>query len=330
MNSSLTPVPSVVIPVRNEAANIRACIDGVLAQTVSVAEIIVVDSGSTDGTLDILAQYPQVKVISIEPERFNHGAARNVGAKAAVSDWVILTVGDARAADDRWIEKLLAGVIDEHVVGVCGAQITPHERGANPVDWFRPASEPETQRYQFATANDFDKLSPLEKLHACSWDDVTALYHRATLLRFPFDDVMYAEDALWAAKVLRAGLALVYQPGARVNHYHLESEDFTFRRTILILCLRFRNFGYVYKQPGLTGPMVRTARRLMLEHGLSWNERLGWLVYNWKAQKAARAAVRVFSHALTRGVPAVDALCSRYSDRPPIPEKLVNHVTSSD
>ncbi|MEO5902844.1 MAG: hypothetical protein ABIQ55_02410, partial [Gemmatimonadaceae bacterium] len=58
-------------------------------------------------------------------------------------------------------------------------------------------------------------------------------------------------------------------------------------------------------------------------------ERLGWIVYNWKAQKAVRAAVRVFNHALACGFTAVDALCSKYSDRPPIPEKIVNHVTSS-
>jgi glycosyltransferase involved in cell wall biosynthesis len=47
---------SVVIPVRNEAEKIATCIDGILSQTVAVSEIIVVDSGSTDGTLEILTK----------------------------------------------------------------------------------------------------------------------------------------------------------------------------------------------------------------------------------------------------------------------------------
>ena len=44
------PTVSVVMPVKNEALKIKACIEGILAQTVPVNEIIVVDSGSADGT----------------------------------------------------------------------------------------------------------------------------------------------------------------------------------------------------------------------------------------------------------------------------------------
>ena len=53
------PTVSVIIPVRNEAKRIRQCIEGILKQTVPVQEIIVIDSGSTDGTLEILAEFPK-------------------------------------------------------------------------------------------------------------------------------------------------------------------------------------------------------------------------------------------------------------------------------
>ena len=56
------PTVSVVMPVKNEALKIKACIEGILAQTVPVNEIIVVDSGSADGTLEILELFPQVQV----------------------------------------------------------------------------------------------------------------------------------------------------------------------------------------------------------------------------------------------------------------------------
>ena len=53
MNHSF-PNISVVIPVKNEAGKIRECIEGILSQSIPVLEIIVVDSGSTDGTIEIL------------------------------------------------------------------------------------------------------------------------------------------------------------------------------------------------------------------------------------------------------------------------------------
>jgi cellulose synthase/poly-beta-1,6-N-acetylglucosamine synthase-like glycosyltransferase len=50
---------SVVIPVKNGAATIKACLEALLAQTIAKSiEIIAIDSGSTDGTTDIIRQYP--------------------------------------------------------------------------------------------------------------------------------------------------------------------------------------------------------------------------------------------------------------------------------
>ena len=60
------PTVSVIIPVRNEAKRIRQCIEGILKQTVPVQEIIVIDSGSTDGTLEILMEFPEVDVVEID------------------------------------------------------------------------------------------------------------------------------------------------------------------------------------------------------------------------------------------------------------------------
>src|SRR5688572_13946551 len=142
---------AVVIPVRNEAATIAACIDGILAQTIAVREIIVLDSMSTDGTREILHRYPAVRVIDVDPTGFNHGTTRNMGVQQAEgADYVLFTVGDARAADSRWIERLLAGFETENVVGVCGHQVVPADPHTNPVDWSRPDSAPSVVKYRFA------------------------------------------------------------------------------------------------------------------------------------------------------------------------------------
>src|SRR5688572_2468272 len=103
------PEISVVIPVKNEGAKIRACIEGILSQSIPVKEIIVIDSGSTDGTVEILREYEKVKLLEISSSTFNHGETRNLGVRHASGEFVVLTVGDARAYDQYWIQHLLEG-----------------------------------------------------------------------------------------------------------------------------------------------------------------------------------------------------------------------------
>ena len=69
---------SIVIRCYNEAAHIGKLLYGILQQTESHIEIIVVDSGSTDGTLRIAKQYP-VKIVEIKPEDFSFGRSLNAG-----------------------------------------------------------------------------------------------------------------------------------------------------------------------------------------------------------------------------------------------------------
>jgi rhamnosyltransferase len=315
------PSVSVLIPVLNGARTLASCIDGILSQTVQVREIIVVDSGSTDGSLEVMARYPAVRVIRIDAADFNHGETRNLGVRAATSDWVALTVQDARPVDNLWLEKLFDGVTDDQVVAVCGSQVVPHDRDKNPVEWFRPLSEPRLTRVQFSSVGEFDRLSPEEKMRACSWDDVTAIYRRRVLLDIPFRRATYAEDALWANDAIRAGHALVYNPAARVYHYHAATANFMFRRTLAAMYVRYRCFGYLHDEPDVTLPLVRAVRSLVREPGLTWSERFYWTRYIRRNQLAVRAASRVFREAVAADGSALEELYERYCDRPPTPEK---------
>jgi rhamnosyltransferase len=310
------------MPVRDEVAKIGECVEGILGQTIRVSEIIVVDSGSTDGTLEVLSRFPTVRVISLDPSKFNHGEARNLGVRAAVTDWVVLTVGDARAYSNTWLEKLFEGVIDQAVIAVCGSQVVPHSPMANPVNWFRPQTEPRLRRLQFASERDFDALTPLERKEACGWDDVNALYRRDILLQFPFEPLMYAEDAIWAMTVLRKGHAIVYNPAARVYHYHTETPQFTYKRTLLTLCYRYQNFGFVHDRPHFGRQMMRTAVQLIREWDLGLVQRIKWLRYNWENQSAMHSAFQEFESSLAAGETAVQRLCAKCSSTAPVPIKV--------
>lgn len=87
---SAADLVSVVIPTRNSAATLRACLESVAGQTYRDVETIVVDRGSTDATRDLAAEFG-ARVMTQEPER---SAQRNAGARAARGRWVFFVDSD--------------------------------------------------------------------------------------------------------------------------------------------------------------------------------------------------------------------------------------------
>ena len=140
---------SVVIPVKNGDHWLTQTIPAILNQQINgKIEIIAVDSGSKDKSLSILSSYP-VTIIQINPEEFDHGLSRNIGARNAKGKFIVMTVQDAKPLSTLWLQELLNGFIDETVAGVCGQQVVTHDIDKNPVEWYRPISKPELRKYQF-------------------------------------------------------------------------------------------------------------------------------------------------------------------------------------
>ena len=314
----MTQSVSIVIPVRNEASGIRQCLDSWLQQTVDVREIVVIDSGSDDGTTDICREYEKVELVEIPGSEFNHGTTRNRAMQHVTGDLTLMTVGDAKAADDRVLERLRDGFDSPDVAGVCGFQIVAHETDKNPVEWFRPQSQPQSRRYAFRSPDEFEALSAAEKKAAASWDDVVAMY-RTSVLRdeIPFREITYGEDPMWAIDALKAGHTLVYNPEARVYHYHLENGDVTYKRAVTMLCLRNRLFGDVPDCPTAGFRFYASvARTLLKEKALSVRERVRWFRFNHTHRKALKRAVRDFLKALRSGETAVQSLHERCVGKP--------------
>lgn len=94
---------SVVIPVFNRAAVIGQCLDSIAGQTYPPAEILVIDDGSTDATVEVVRKYSDLQ-INIIPMQQNRGAqaARNRGIKEAQGDWIAF-----QDSDDLWLSDKL-------------------------------------------------------------------------------------------------------------------------------------------------------------------------------------------------------------------------------
>ena len=91
MTEVIAPRVSVVVPTFNEERSISICLDSVLAQTWSDLEVLVVDGGSTDRTLELVAEYaavdPRIRVVN-NPRKVQP-AAMNVAAAAATTEWIV-------------------------------------------------------------------------------------------------------------------------------------------------------------------------------------------------------------------------------------------------
>src|SRR5260370_31767512 len=80
---------SILIPAKDEALNIRNCLDSVFSQASdSQFEVIVVDSGSTDGTPEIVEGYP-VRLYRIPAQEFHHAGTRNYLASLAQGEHLV-------------------------------------------------------------------------------------------------------------------------------------------------------------------------------------------------------------------------------------------------
>ncbi|GAA4753303.1 glycosyltransferase family 2 protein [Flavisolibacter ginsenosidimutans] len=321
---------SIVIPVKNAEPWLHDCLRGIQEQTLfSQTEIVLLDSGSTDNTLEIAKTYP-VRLYSIRPEDFNHGLTRNVGVKYCKGKYVVMTVQDAKPTDSYWLQKLLDGFsVGDNVAGVCGQQVVPKDRDKNPVDWFRPVDEPKTKLYAFK-AEDFDALSPAEKKAACSWDDVNAMYKREVMDEIPFRKISYGEDVIWAREALRKGYTLVYQPSARVYHYHNENVDYMFRRSLTVMYLWYKSVGFLYpKEPLSLRSVLSMMKTIAITKPLSTAEKYKWMAYNFQRHRSSQRAYQAFFAALAQGEESLDELHEKYCGKPPVPLKPTSFEKAS-
>ena len=226
---------SVVVPTRNAGAEFPEVLGAILAQEIrGTLEVVAIDSGSTDGTLELLRDRP-VRLIEIPPGEFNHGATRNLGVREARGELVGLVVQDARPLDRRWLQRLVDCFEDPVVAGAYSCQIPRPD--ANPFirdrlrRWVAAQTEPRTQ--QVAGEDELLALPPLERLSRVAFDNVSSCVRRSVALEIPFRRKQFGEDLDWGYRAVLAGYSLVFEPRSKVVHSHNRSIWYEFKRIYL-------------------------------------------------------------------------------------------------
>ncbi|QXF36027.1 rhamnosyltransferase [Photorhabdus luminescens] len=187
--------------------------------------IVVIDSSSSDSTVDTALQYG-VKTISIPKSEFNHGGTRNNALKALSDiDVVVFLTQDAQLATEDEITKLLKCFIDKEVAAVYGRQI-PHAN-ANPLAKHARLFNYSDKSY-IRSKTDIRKFGIKSAFMSNSFAAYrTSVFHE--LGGFP-EHTILAEDMFLTAKMILSGYKVVYCSEAVVYHSHNYSPWEEFRR----------------------------------------------------------------------------------------------------
>jgi rhamnosyltransferase len=191
--------PSVIVRSKNKEATIERTLRSIREQTVE-AEIVLVDSGSTDRTLEIARPYCD-HVVTIPAAAFSYGGALNLGAERGSGEILFALSAHCAPENNRWIEWSLEAYSDPGVAGTVGAARSPAGRDLD---------APVTVELHDLTADPFWGFSN----HASSW-------RRRDWERQHFNDRLVAcEDKEWMWRVLAEGRRVVADPRLVVDTGH--------------------------------------------------------------------------------------------------------------
>lgn len=198
---------SIIIRAFNEAAHIGRLLDGISHQTIKNTQIILVDSGSTDQTVEI-AKSRGVEIVTISPEEFTFGRSLNAGIARAKSPLIVIASAHVYPVYPDWLEKLLEPLNDPAIALVYGKQ-----RGSE----LSQFSEKQifTHWYGEVTQNPQDQ--PF-----CN--NANSAIRRSLWEQHPYDEKLTGlEDLEWAKWALENNHKIAYCAESEIIHVHSES-----------------------------------------------------------------------------------------------------------
>lgn len=242
------PLVSVVIPTFNAGPDFERLLAGLAAQQGDFdVEVVLVDSGSTDGTVERARRYG-AKVHRIPKEEFNHGGSRNRGVSLAGGEYVALTVQDAVPLGERWLAAMVRDFEgDERVAGVYGRQVPREDSGILSRAVINSlATAGLGRREQYAGSPErYRELSPVQRRNLAAFDNVSSCVRRSVWVKIPFEPTNFGEDIRWGKAVVEAGYRIVYEPESAVVHSHDRDFVYDLRRNYINQVVVAELFGLV-------------------------------------------------------------------------------------
>ncbi len=192
---------TILLRTLNPGADLPVLLDRLHEQDHPITEILMVDSGSRDGSV-ALARERGVRIVDLEPARFTHALSTNLGFREARGEVVAMLSQDALPTSPGWLAALVQPLEEPGTAAVFGRQLP------------RPRCFP-LERWEL------ERCYPSDPPPGVPYSNVNSAARRAVWDEEPFDETLFiAEDAVWADRVRARGHRVAYAPEAAVIHSH--------------------------------------------------------------------------------------------------------------
>ncbi|WOO42005.1 glycosyltransferase family 2 protein [Rubellicoccus peritrichatus] len=198
---------SVVMRSKDEAWALEGTLASLFKQNFNgEIELIVIDSGSTDGSVEIIESYNPQRFVQIQPHEYVPGIVLNRGMREASHDYVVFLNADATPANDCWLVELLDVALGTPNWGTVFSRQIPRDD------------------CQAVFAHDYDRCFGPNR-ESVNWDHffsmVSCVVNRSVWEAQPFrEDLQYAEDDEWSRRLKASGYAVAFAPKSVAIHSH--------------------------------------------------------------------------------------------------------------
>ncbi|HEY2329385.1 MAG TPA: glycosyltransferase family 2 protein [Verrucomicrobiae bacterium] len=210
------PLVSIIMRSFNEAWALRATLPALLAQEYKNWELIVIDSGSTDGSQELIRRVSPKQFIQISPHEYNPGRVMNFGMHVARSEFGIFLNADATPQGMNWLRPLVEALFDPQVAAVFGRQIPRPDCRA-------------------VFAHDYERCFG-EKRASAGWEHFFSMassgIRKDIWARRGFSErLQYSEDDEYTRWCRAQGCKIIYVPESVAMHSHNYTSEQAYKRS---------------------------------------------------------------------------------------------------
>jgi glycosyltransferase involved in cell wall biosynthesis len=216
---------SIVIPTFQAGSLLNELLQVIHTQVgVSPFEIVIIDSDSMDGSIECIMPTQNMSIYRIDRANFQHGRTRNLGIALSKGPLVAFLTQDAKPLNDHWLANLIQPLVDNvEVCAVFGSHrahpFHPKHLDESMISHFKGFETSRIHRKSDDLSSYYSK-NPRRRQFMHYYSDNNSCLRKTTWSSYPYPDVSYGEDQLWADWIVQQGHAKAYAANAAVYHSH--------------------------------------------------------------------------------------------------------------